>query len=151
MSSQTICPSKTFCAHTNNTRTFRNPLPFGLFFRGNGSRLKIFEISSFLRWLFHELWKSTARVSSKWTIQVFFIVFDAHLSFFILTGVCMYRGCPSWRWPWYRACQLGLGEGPIGLSDPISQPRGTIDTASLTLDHTYTLMCAFWANFTLGS
>ena len=32
--------------------------------------------------------------------------------------------------------QLGQGEGPIGLVGPICQPRGTIDTASLTLGHT---------------
>ena len=52
------------------------------------------------------------------------------------TYVCMYRGRPSWRCPWDRAFQLGQGEGPIGLVGPISQPRGTIDTASLTLVHT---------------
>ena len=46
--------------------------------------------------------------------------------------VCMYRGRPSWRCPWDRAFQLGQGEGPIGLVGPISQPRGTIGTASLT-------------------
>ena len=46
--------------------------------------------------------------------------------------VCMYRGRPSWRCPWDRAFQLGQGEGPIGLVGPISQPRGTNDTASLT-------------------
>ena len=28
------------------------------------------------------------------------------------------------------------GEGPIGLVGPISQPRGIIDTTSLTLGHT---------------
>ena len=49
----------------------------------------------------------------------------------------MYRGRPSWRCPWERAFQLGQGEGPIGLVGPISQPLGTIGTASLTLDHTY--------------
>ena len=42
------------------------------------------------------------------------------------------------RCPWYRVFQLGLGEGPIGLVGPISQPRGTIDSASLTLVHTNT-------------
>ena len=45
--------------------------------------------------------------------------------------VCMYRGHPSWRCPWDRAFQLAQGEGPIGFLGPISQPRGTIDTASL--------------------
>ena len=43
---------------------------------------------------------------------------------------CKYRGLPLWRCTWYRAFQLGLGEGPIGLVGPISQPRGIIDTAS---------------------
>ena len=47
--------------------------------------------------------------------------------------VCIYRGRPWWRCPWDRAFQLGLGEGPIGIVDPISQPRDTIDTASSTL------------------
>ena len=45
--------------------------------------------------------------------------------------------------PWDWAVQLGQGQGPIGLVGPISQPRGTIDTASLMLDHTNALMCAF--------
>ena len=58
--------------------------------------------------------------------------------------VCMYRGRPSWRCPWDRAFQLGQGEGPIGIMGPISQPRGIIDTASLTLNHTCVLMYAFW-------
>ena len=31
------------------------------------------------------------------------------------------------------AFQLGQREGPIGLVGPISEPRGTIDTASLTI------------------
>ena len=53
--------------------------------------------------------------------------------------VCMYRGHPSWRCPWDRVFQLGLGEGPIGIVGPMSQPRGTIDTASRTLVHTCTL------------
>ena len=44
--------------------------------------------------------------------------------------VCMYRGRLMWRCPWDRAFQLGRGEGPIGIVGPISQPRGTIDTAS---------------------
>ena len=60
-----------------------------------------------------------------------------------LVYVCMYRGRPSWRCPWDRVFQLGQGEGPIGLMGPISQPRGTIGTASLTLDHTCALICAF--------
>ena len=50
-----------------------------------------------------------------------------------------------------RAFQLGQGEGPIGLVGPISQPRGSIDTASLTLGRTNALLCTFRANFTLGS
>ena len=54
----------------------------------------------------------------------------------LLTYACMYRGSPLWRCPRDRAFQLGLGEGPIGLVGPISQPRGTIDTASRTLGHT---------------
>ena len=57
--------------------------------------------------------------------------------------VCMYRGRPSWRCPWDRAFQLGQGEGPIGIVGPISQPRGAIDTASLMLDHIYTLNVRF--------
>ena len=56
-------------------------------------------------------------------------------------SICMYRGRPSWRCPWDQVFQLGQGEGPIGLVGPISQPCGTIDTASLTMDHTYALMC----------
>ena len=55
----------------------------------------------------------------------------------------MYRGSPSWRCPWDRALQLGQGGGPIGIVGPISQRRGTIDTASLTLDHTYALNVRF--------
>ena len=43
----------------------------------------------------------------------------------------MYRGRPSWNCPWKGAVQLGQGEGPIGIVGPISQPRGTIGTASL--------------------
>ena len=53
---------------------------------------------------------------------------------------CMYRGRSLWRCPWEQAFQLGEGEGPIGLVGPISQPRGTIGNASLTLDHTCALM-----------
>ena len=34
----------------------------------------------------------------------------------------------------------GLRGGTIGLVGPISQPRGTIDTASLTLIHTRAIM-----------
>ena len=37
-------------------------------------------------------------------------------------------GCSNWA----------MG-GPIGIVGPISQPRGTNGTASLTLDHTYAL------------
>ena len=65
--------------------------------------------------------------------------------------VCMYKGRPLWRCPWDRAFQLGQGEGPIGIVGPISQPRGIIDTASLTLGRTCALMCVFRANFNLGS
>ena len=50
--------------------------------------------------------------------------------------VCMYRGRPSWNYPWEGAIQLGQGEGPIGIVGPISQPRGTNGTASLTLERT---------------
>ena len=32
--------------------------------------------------------------------------------------------------------QLGMGEGPIGIVGPISQPRGTIDNMSRTLTRT---------------
>ena len=49
----------------------------------------------------------------------------------------MYRGRLSWKCPWNRALQLDLGEGPIRIVGPMSQPRGTIDTASLMLDHTH--------------
>ena len=65
--------------------------------------------------------------------------------------VCMYRGCPSGRCPWDQAFQLGQGEGPIGIVGQISQPRGIIDTASLTPDRTRALVYAFWADFNLGS
>ena len=50
--------------------------------------------------------------------------------------VCMYRGRPSWNCPWEGAIQLGQGEGPIGIVGPISQPRRTNGTASLTLERT---------------
>ena len=55
----------------------------------------------------------------------------------------MYRIRPSWKCPWNRAIQLGLGEGPIGIVGPIFKPRGTIDTASHTLDHTRALNVHF--------
>ena len=35
------------------------------------------------------------------------------------------------------------GEGPIEIVGPISQPRGTIGTSSLTPDYTCTFICAF--------
>ena len=57
--------------------------------------------------------------------------------------VCMYSGVPSWNCPLLRVVQLGQGEGPIGIVGPISQPHGTIDTASLTLDHTCALNVRF--------
>ena len=57
--------------------------------------------------------------------------------------VCMHRGRRLWKSPWDWAFQLGQGEGPIGLMGPISQSRGTIDTASLTMDNTNALVCIF--------
>ena len=62
---------------------------------------------------------------------------------------CMYRHYPI------GSSQLGLGlgleEGPINKVGPMSQPRGdTIDTTSRTLERTEHI-CAFQANFTLGS
>ena len=62
---------------------------------------------------------------------------------YVCMYVYMYRGCPSWNCPLLRAVQLGQGEGLIGIVGPISQPHGTIDTASLTLDRTYALVCVF--------
>ena len=58
-------------------------------------------------------------------------------------SVCMYRGRPSWNCPWEAAIQLGQGEGPIGIVGPISQPRGTNGTASLTLERTSAHSCTF--------
>ena len=60
-----------------------------------------------------------------------------------LRYVCMYRARPLWRCPWDQAFQLSQGEGPIGLVGPIFQPRVTINTASLTVDHTYALNVRF--------
>ena len=57
--------------------------------------------------------------------------------------VCMYRGRPSCSCPRDWVFQLGQGEGTIGIMGPISQPRGTVDTASLTLYHTHAFTCAF--------
>ena len=56
--------------------------------------------------------------------------------------VCMYIdiGRPSWNCPLLWAVQLGLGEGPIGIVGPISKPRGTSNSASLKLYHTYALV-----------
>ena len=34
----------------------------------------------------------------------------------------MYVCRPSWNCPWNRAIQLGLGEGPIRIVGPMSQP-----------------------------
>ena len=70
-------------------------------------------------------------------------IFSSKIVIILYVNVCMYRGCPSWRCPWDWAFQLGQGEGRIGLVGPISQSRGTNGTSSLTLDHTYALMCAF--------
>ena len=57
--------------------------------------------------------------------------------------VCIRRGRPSWNCPWEGAIQLGQGEGPIGIVGPISQPRGTNGTASLTLERTSAPLCTF--------
>ena len=43
--------------------------------------------------------------------------------------------------PMEMGVQLGLGEGPIKSESPMSQPLGTIDTASLMLDHIHAHMC----------
>ena len=105
-------------------------------------------------------WSDLAREKSGGYLRFFFrqypILFEMsspefNCSSFVYVPVCMYRGHPLWRSPWDRAFQLGQGEEPIGIVDPISQPRGTIDTASLTLGHTYALVYAFWSNFNLGS
>ena len=64
--------------------------------------------------------------------------------------ICMYGGCSLWKCPWNREVQLGLGEGTINKVGPMSQLRGIIDTASLTLVHTHVIRC-FLANFILGS
>ena len=45
---------------------------------------------------------------------------------------------------------IGHSNWPIGIVGPISQPRGTIDTASLTLTHTCTLVCAFCSQLYSG-
>ena len=66
-----------------------------------------------------------------------------HVCMHVCMYVCMYRGRPLWNCPWKGAIQLGQGEGPIGIVGPISQPHGTIDTASLTLNHTHALVCDF--------
>ena len=50
---------------------------------------------------------------------------------------------PFVKMPMGSGIQLGQGEGPIRLVGPISQPRGTIDTASLTLAHTCALNVCF--------
>ena len=50
-----------------------------------------------------------------------------------------------------RAVQLGLGEGPIGVAGPISQPRGIIDTVSRVLDHTCAINVRFLNQLTVGS
>ena len=76
---------------------------------------------------------------------------NAKQPMYVCMYVCMYRGRPSWICPWDRAFQLGQGEGPIRIVGPISQPRGIIDTASLTPDRTRALVYAFWADFNLGS
>ena len=55
----------------------------------------------------------------------------------------MYRGRPLWRCPWDRAFQLGQRKGPIMIVGPMTQPRGIIDTASLTLYHTHAFNMRF--------
>ena len=62
----------------------------------------------------------------------------------------MYRDCPSWKCPWKRAVQLGQGEGLIGIVGPMSQPRGTIDTGSLALNHTHAFNMRFLRQFYSG-
>ena len=57
--------------------------------------------------------------------------------------VFRYRGCPSWNCPLLRAVQLSLGDRPINKVGPMSQPRGTIDTASRMLYHTHALNVRF--------
>ena len=47
------------------------------------------------------------------------------------------------EYPWDWAFQLGLGEGPIRIVGPISQPLSIINTASLELDHTCALNVRF--------
>ena len=51
---------------------------------------------------------------------------------YVCRYVCMYGGCPSWRCSWDRTFQLG--HRACGSN---------INTASLTLDHTYALVCVF--------
>ena len=60
-------------------------------------------------------------------------------SFEIRMYVCMYRGRPLLRGGTHR---------DRGSNIPT---HGIIDTASLTLDHTCTLVYVFWASFNLGS
>ena len=56
--------------------------------------------------------------------------------------VCMYRGRPSWSCPWNRAIQLGLGEGPIGIVGPMSQPRGYHWFRVMHADmHSHSIVC----------
>ena len=45
--------------------------------------------------------------------------------------------------PMGSGVQLGLGEGPIKKVGPMSQPRGTFDTALCTLYHTHALNVHF--------
>ena len=69
-----------------------------------------------------------------WLIFCSFFIYDSKK--YLKMYVCMYRGRPSWNCPWEGAIQLSQGEGPIGIVGPISQPRCTNDTASLTLERT---------------
>ena len=60
--------------------------------------------------------------------------------------VCMYvciEAALCGNYPLLWALQLRLGEGPLGIVGPMSQLRGTIDTASCTLDHTCALNVRF--------
>ena len=46
--------------------------------------------------------------------------------------------------PMERGVQLGLAEGPIKSGSNVpTQPRGTTDTESRTLDHTHGHTCVF--------
>ena len=106
--------------------------------------------------LIHEMQR---RFWSCWKSQVFFVnvtdnvrtyidrcqLRQIFFSFPILFLDIMMCVCvlPFVECPLVLSDQLGQGEGPIGIVGPISRPRGTIDTASLMLDHTYAFECPF--------